>query len=186
MPVYIKPAYIISCYVFNVFFLWPNTRCLVFHRGPKVGRKLTCTIPKGLINTSRYYLILLATLLIKLHNIQYCAVLQYIFMSVHVSTDPCKDNDNSLNSLCRVEALTRQPLLFGLPESCPTGNEPLCASDGQTYYSECAMTSTGMQKGIKLRKIHSGRCRRQGMWDNQQCAFWPHNQSAPSWRPHVL
>ncbi|XP_076596612.1 agrin isoform X8 [Chaetodon auriga] len=74
--------------------------------------------------------------------------------------DPCKDTENSLNKMCRVEALTRQPLLFGLPESCPPGNEPLCASDGQTYPSECAMTSTGMQKGIKLRKIHSGRCRR--------------------------
>ncbi|XP_070824522.1 agrin isoform X6 [Chaetodon trifascialis] len=74
--------------------------------------------------------------------------------------DPCKDTKNSLNKMCRVEALTRQPLLFGLPESCPPGNEPLCASDGQTYPSECAMTSTGMQKGIKLRKIHSGRCRR--------------------------
>lgn len=42
----------------------------------------------------------------------------------------------------------------------PTGNEPLCASDGQTYPSECAMTSSGMQKGIKLRKIHAGRCRK--------------------------
>uniref|UniRef100_A0A3Q3XBV2 Agrin n=1 Tax=Mola mola TaxID=94237 RepID=A0A3Q3XBV2_MOLML len=70
--------------------------------------------------------------------------------------DPCKDNENSLNTMCWVEALTRQPLLFGLPESCPPGNEPLCASDGQTYPSECAMTSTGMQKGIRLRRIHGG------------------------------
>ncbi|KAM6981820.1 agrin isoform 2-T2 [Tautogolabrus adspersus] len=74
--------------------------------------------------------------------------------------DPCIDSENSLNTMCRVEALTRQPLMFGLPESCPPGNEPLCASDGQTYSSECAMTSTGMQKGVKLRKIHAGRCRR--------------------------
>ncbi|XP_029291118.1 agrin isoform X2 [Cottoperca gobio] len=73
--------------------------------------------------------------------------------------DPCKDNENSLNTMCRVEALTRQPLIFGLPESCLPSNEPLCASDGQTYSSECAMGATGMQKGIKLKKIHAGRCR---------------------------
>lgn len=64
--------------------------------------------------------------------------------------------------MCRVEAITRQPLLFGLPESCTSDDEPLCASDGQTYNSECAMRSTGLQKGIKLRKIHAGRCRRLG------------------------
>ncbi|KAM8755025.1 agrin isoform 1-T1 [Acanthopagrus schlegelii] len=74
--------------------------------------------------------------------------------------DPCKDNENSLSQMCRVEAITRQPLLFGLPESCTSDDEPLCASDGQTYNSECAMRSTGLQKGIKLRKIHAGRCRR--------------------------
>ncbi|XP_030277759.1 agrin isoform X3 [Sparus aurata] len=74
--------------------------------------------------------------------------------------DPCKDNENSLSQMCRVEAITRQPLRFGLPESCTSDDEPLCASDGQTYNSECAMRSTGLQKGIKLRKIHAGRCRR--------------------------
>ncbi|XP_031724782.1 agrin isoform X11 [Anarrhichthys ocellatus] len=74
--------------------------------------------------------------------------------------DPCKDNENSLNTMCRVEALTRQIQIYNLPESCNPGNEPLCASNGQTYPSECAMAATGMQKGIKLRKIHAGRCRR--------------------------
>uniref|UniRef100_A0A3Q3QEC3 Agrin n=1 Tax=Monopterus albus TaxID=43700 RepID=A0A3Q3QEC3_MONAL len=79
--------------------------------------------------------------------------------------DPCKDSENSLNTLCRVEALTRQPLTFGLPESCPPANEPLCASDGETYPSECAMTATGMQKGIKLKKIHTGQeCK-------EECAY---------------
>ncbi|XP_068453811.1 agrin isoform X7 [Clinocottus analis] len=73
--------------------------------------------------------------------------------------DPCKDSENNLSTMCRVEALTRQPLIFGLPEWCTPGNEPLCASDGQTYPSECAMEATGMQKGIKLRKIYAGRCR---------------------------
>uniref|UniRef100_A0A3Q3M346 Agrin n=1 Tax=Mastacembelus armatus TaxID=205130 RepID=A0A3Q3M346_9TELE len=84
--------------------------------------------------------------------------------------DPCKDSENSLNTLCRVEALTRQPISFGLPESCPSANELLCASDGQTYPSECAMTATGMQKGIKLRKIHAGRCGRQEEC-KEECLF---------------
>ncbi|XP_027144522.1 agrin isoform X7 [Larimichthys crocea] len=84
--------------------------------------------------------------------------------------DPCKDSENSVNTMCRVEALTRQPLLFGLPESCPPGSEPLCASDGQTYPSECAMTSSGMQKGIKLRKIHAGRCRKM-VECKEECLF---------------
>ncbi|XP_051915635.1 agrin isoform X8 [Hippocampus zosterae] len=73
--------------------------------------------------------------------------------------DPCQDSENSFNTMCRVEAITRQPLIFGLPESCPPAREPLCASDGETYNSECAMRTTGLQKGIKLRKIHTGRCR---------------------------
>ncbi|XP_061623301.1 agrin isoform X4 [Phyllopteryx taeniolatus] len=74
--------------------------------------------------------------------------------------DPCKDSENSLNTMCRVEALTRQPLVFGLPESCLPASEPLCASDGETYPSDCAMRATSLQKGIKLRKIHGGWCRR--------------------------
>ncbi|KAM8862490.1 agrin isoform 9-T9 [Spinachia spinachia] len=74
--------------------------------------------------------------------------------------DPCKENENNLNSLCRVGALTRQPMVFQPPEMCPPGNEPLCASDGQTYTSGCVMKATGWQKGIKLRKIHAGPCKR--------------------------
>lgn len=83
-------------------------------------------------------------------------------MSARVSADPCKDSENSLSTMCRVETLTRQTLIFGLAESCPPEKEPLCASDGQTYPSECAMTARGMQKGVKLKKVHAGRCRRLG------------------------
>uniref|UniRef100_A0A1A7XDU0 Agrin n=1 Tax=Iconisemion striatum TaxID=60296 RepID=A0A1A7XDU0_9TELE len=72
--------------------------------------------------------------------------------------DPCKDTRNSLNTICRAEAVTRQPQFFSLPESCPPADE-LCASNGQTYKSECAMTASGIQKDVKLRKIHAGRCR---------------------------
>ncbi|MEQ2218515.1 hypothetical protein XENOCAPTIV_004266, partial [Xenoophorus captivus] len=68
--------------------------------------------------------------------------------------------ENSLNTICRVKPVTRQPQIYWPPESCPPGNEPLCASDGRTYPSECAMTATGVQKGVSLRKIHSGQCRK--------------------------
>lgn len=84
--------------------------------------------------------------------------------------DPCRDSENSLNSRCRVDGLTRQPLLYSLPESCPLGTEPVCASDGHTYTSECAMTSTGMQKGIKLTKVHVGRCARHELC-KEECLF---------------
>ncbi|XP_038145818.1 agrin isoform X3 [Cyprinodon tularosa] len=73
--------------------------------------------------------------------------------------DPCKDSQNSLNTICRVNAMTRQREIYKSPESCSEDKEPLCASDGQTYFSECAMIATGFQKGISLRKIHSGQCR---------------------------
>ncbi|XP_038579256.1 agrin isoform X4 [Micropterus salmoides] len=87
-----------------------------------------------------------------------CKIQKNIRVQYQGHCDPCKDNENSLNTMCRVEALTRQPLIFGPPSSCPPANEPLCASDGQTYPSECAMTATAMQKSIKLKKIHAGRC----------------------------
>ncbi len=124
-----------------------------------------CPIPRSLINIHN----ILNYLFHKLNCTTYCAVLLHTFINARVSTDPCKDNANSLNTMCRVEAITRKPLFFGLPESCPPGGEPLCASDGETYPSECVMTSTGMQKGIKLRKIHAGRCRRLG--EDNLCLF---------------
>ncbi|XP_063741777.1 agrin isoform X2 [Eleginops maclovinus] len=74
--------------------------------------------------------------------------------------DPCKDNENSLTTQCRVETITRQSIFSPLPESCSPGGEPLCASDGHTYLSECAMEATGRRKGINVRKIHAGKCRR--------------------------
>ncbi|XP_056156000.1 agrin [Lampris incognitus] len=84
--------------------------------------------------------------------------------------DPCKNSENSLNVLCRVEAHTRQPLVFKSPEDCPAGGDLLCASDGQAYASECAMTRTGMLKGIKLRKLHVGHCKKQEEC-NKDCPF---------------
>uniref|UniRef100_A0AAQ4RDA0 Agrin n=1 Tax=Gasterosteus aculeatus aculeatus TaxID=481459 RepID=A0AAQ4RDA0_GASAC len=78
------------------------------------------------------------------------------------SCDPCKESENNLNTMCRVGALTRQTIVFRPPEMCPPGNEPLCASDGQTYSSVCALEATALQKGVKLRKIHAGPCKRLG------------------------
>lgn len=90
------------------------------------------------------------------------AVTSCSLRTIFVLVDPCKDTENSLNTLCRVEALTRKPLVYSPPESCPPGDDPLCASDGHTYPNECHMTATSVQKGIKLQKIHAGQCRRLG------------------------
>ncbi|XP_034029246.1 agrin [Thalassophryne amazonica] len=95
----------------------------------------------------------------ELHQ-QACKTQRNIRVQYQGPCDPCKDTDNNVNVMCRVEALTRHTLIFALPESCPSINEPLCASDGQTYASECVMRATGMQKGINLRKIHKGPCRK--------------------------
>ncbi|XP_014833047.1 PREDICTED: agrin-like [Poecilia mexicana] len=93
----------------------------------------------------------------ELHQ-QACKNQKNIRVQFHGPCDPCKDSENSLNTICRVQAVTRQPQLYKPPESCQLEPEPLCASDGHTYPSECAMTATGVQKGISLRKIHAGAC----------------------------
>ncbi|KAG7266550.1 hypothetical protein CRUP_024049 [Coryphaenoides rupestris] len=72
-----------------------------------------------------------------------------------------RDKQNSLNVVCRVEAGSREPLVFSPPEDCPTG-ETLCANDGHTYASECAMTRTGLLKRVRLRKNHAGPCKKPG------------------------
>ncbi|KAJ8395174.1 hypothetical protein AAFF_G00036300 [Aldrovandia affinis] len=84
--------------------------------------------------------------------------------------DPCKDSQNNLNVACRVEPRTRRPLTFAPPEDCVPESEPLCASDGHTYDSECRMQRTGMLKGTGLRKIHSGRCKKQEEC-REECKF---------------
>ncbi|KAG7472748.1 hypothetical protein MATL_G00112170 [Megalops atlanticus] len=84
--------------------------------------------------------------------------------------DPCKDSQNNLNVACRVEPRTRRPLTFAPPESCPPDAQPLCASDGQTYSSECRMLRTAMVKGVELRKIHSGPCKKQEEC-REECKF---------------
>ncbi|XP_076133453.1 agrin [Alosa pseudoharengus] len=84
--------------------------------------------------------------------------------NVHVQRqgpcDACKDTQNSLNTGCRVDPRHHRPLSYSPPESCQPDPQPLCASDGHTYDSECEMQNTAMQKGLDLRKIHQGRCKR--------------------------
>uniref|UniRef100_A0A8C6WKB2 Agrin n=1 Tax=Neogobius melanostomus TaxID=47308 RepID=A0A8C6WKB2_9GOBI len=87
--------------------------------------------------------------------------------------DPCADTENgenSLNNRCRVDSLTREPLLYSLPESCSPESEPLCASDGHTYASECAMYATRLQKGVKITKVHTGHCRKHELC-KEECLF---------------
>ncbi|XP_031422229.1 agrin isoform X3 [Clupea harengus] len=94
-------------------------------------------------------------------NKQACTSQKNVHVQHQGSCDPCKDTQNSLNSACRVEPRTRKPLTYSPPESCAPDPQPLCASDGHTYRSDCEMQRTAMQKGLDLRKIHPGHCRRQ-------------------------
>ncbi|CAL8295036.1 unnamed protein product [Boreogadus saida] len=76
--------------------------------------------------------------------------------------DPCKEKQNSLNLVCRVEPLTLESQTFAPPEDCPPGSPPLCASDGETYAGECVMNRTARQKDLRLAKVHPGPCTRPG------------------------
>uniref|UniRef100_A0A8C2X311 Agrin n=1 Tax=Cyclopterus lumpus TaxID=8103 RepID=A0A8C2X311_CYCLU len=55
---------------------------------------------------------------------------------------------------------TREPLIFGPAGVVHPGQRAAVRQRRPDLPSECAMGATGMQKGIKLRKIHVGRCRR--------------------------
>uniref|UniRef100_A0A673X066 Agrin n=1 Tax=Salmo trutta TaxID=8032 RepID=A0A673X066_SALTR len=99
----------------------------------------------------------------ELHK-QACHTKKNIRLQRQGSCNPCKGLENNLNVACRVEPRTHQPLNIPRPESCPAVNEPLCASDGQMYESECHMKRTGMQKGIELKQIHPEECR-------EECKF---------------
>uniref|UniRef100_A0A8C8JMW8 Agrin n=1 Tax=Oncorhynchus tshawytscha TaxID=74940 RepID=A0A8C8JMW8_ONCTS len=105
----------------------------------------------------------------ELHK-QACHTKKNIRLQRQGSCNPCKGLENNLNVACRVEPRTHRPLNIPRPESCPAVNEPLCASDGQTYESECHMKRTGMQKGIELKKIHPGRCKKQEEC-REECKF---------------
>nr|XP_023685478.1 agrin-like isoform X3 [Paramormyrops kingsleyae] len=78
--------------------------------------------------------------------------------------DPCKNNQTSESSGCWVKPRTRQAQTFALPKSCRPDATALCASDGQTYDSECGMQLTGRLKGVFLKKVHAGECR-----DHESC-----------------
>lgn len=64
--------------------------------------------------------------------------------------------------MCVVNILTKAVEKTAPASSCPPGNEPLCASDGRSYSSECQMQRTALQKDRVLKKVHSGPCKTQG------------------------
>ncbi|XP_039611507.1 agrin isoform X5 [Polypterus senegalus] len=75
--------------------------------------------------------------------------------------DTCKDQQNNFSISCRVNPRSRARMILERPETCPPKNDPLCASDGETYENECRMMRSSRIKGVELLKIHSGRCQPQ-------------------------
>lgn len=71
-------------------------------------------------------------------------------------------HQNSLNIICVYDAQTQKTQTLAPPSACPSGPEPLCASDGSNYNSECQMKRTALQKERQLTKVHSGPCKKQG------------------------
>ncbi|XP_063065047.1 agrin isoform X2 [Engraulis encrasicolus] len=103
-------------------------------------------------------------------NKQACDAQKNVKVQHQGPCDPCKDSENSLTTACRVEPRTRKPVTFAPPESCPPDAQPLCGSDGHTYRSECEMERTALQRGLDIRKIHSGHCRRRDEC-REECVF---------------
>lgn len=90
-------------------------------------------------------------------------------------SDPCRMHQNSLNIICVYDAQTQKVQSLAPPSACPSDPEPLCASDGRSYNSECQMQRTALQKDRQLKKVHSGPCKKQGEsqkhWLLHTCSF---------------
>uniref|UniRef100_A0A8C9T420 Agrin n=1 Tax=Scleropages formosus TaxID=113540 RepID=A0A8C9T420_SCLFO len=101
-------------------------------------------------------------------NKQACAKQTNIRKQYQGPCDPC--SHNNMSGACRVEPGTRRMVTLPSPDSCPLDSNPLCASDGQTYSSDCQMRRVGLLKGITLRKVHSGPCKNKGKC-SEACPF---------------
>ncbi|XP_043919018.1 agrin isoform X3 [Protopterus annectens] len=77
------------------------------------------------------------------------------------SCDPCREVQNDLDRVCRVNPRTRRAALIDRPESCLPKKEPVCGDDGLTYENMCKMTQTGAVLGVIILNIHSGPCQPQ-------------------------
>ncbi|XP_053542529.1 agrin isoform X2 [Ictalurus punctatus] len=94
-------------------------------------------------------------------NMKACSTNKNIRLQHIGSCDPCRMHQNSLNIICVYDAQTQKTQTLAPPSACPSGPEPLCASDGSNYNSECQMKRTALQKERQLTKVHSGPCKKQ-------------------------
>uniref|UniRef100_A0A8B9HAT5 Agrin n=1 Tax=Astyanax mexicanus TaxID=7994 RepID=A0A8B9HAT5_ASTMX len=104
-------------------------------------------------------------------NMKACSTQKNIRLQHSGSCDPCRDIQSGLNFTCLVNAQTRKMETSAPPDSCPPGAEPLCASDGRSYSSECQMQRTAVLKERHLKKVHSGPCQPQGKECKEECRF---------------
>ncbi|KAF4078101.1 hypothetical protein AMELA_G00195500 [Ameiurus melas] len=103
-------------------------------------------------------------------NMKACSTNKNIRLQHIGSCDPCRMHQNSLNIICVYDAQTQKTQTLAPPSSCPSGPEPLCASDGRNYNSECQMKRTALQKERQLTKVHSGPCKKQEECQ-EECKF---------------
>lgn len=89
---------------------------------------------------------------------QACARQRDITKKFDGPCDPCQGAPSDPSSVCRVNPRTRLPEMLLRPESCPPQRAPVCADDGVTYDSDCAMSRSGAARGLLLQKVRSGQC----------------------------
>lgn len=78
-------------------------------------------------------------------------------------SDPCRNK-----TTCWVELGTRRMVVQSSSQACSLGGEPVCASDGQTYNNTCQMKHASIQRGVTLRELHRGPCKKRG--ENRTCS----------------
>ncbi|XP_076848099.1 agrin-like isoform X2 [Brachyhypopomus gauderio] len=89
-------------------------------------------------------------------NTKACSTQKNIRLQHTGSCDPCRDFQRDPDAMCVVNTQTRKPETTALPAMCPLSPEPLCASDGRSYNSECQMQRAALQKKRQLHKVHTG------------------------------
>lgn len=97
-----------------------------------------------------------------LHFCNYTTLIVNINIWFYFLPDPCSDKLNSGSVACRVDPKTYKAFTFAPAESCPLTGKPICASNGQTYKSECHMEKTAKQNNLKLKMVSSGHCKEEG------------------------
>ena len=74
-----------------------------------------------------------------------------VIVILHINSDLCQ------NVKCRFGARCENGKCV-CPQNCPDVNEPVCASNGQTYANECEMRHRACSDSQELEVMQPGEC----------------------------